>query len=263
VAVYVDLVRYRELFANLFRRDYQAKYRGSVLGIVWSLDNPIALMAVYLVVFGLLWQGDDIPYYPLYLLAGIACWIFFSTSLATAARSLVDSADLVKKVRFPRQLVPFSVVATQLVTFAAMLAILIVLSLVFVPRARPYVALSNPLSVLFVAFVAGLALIVASVNVVLRDVEHLLTAAMLPWFFLTPILWSFDSLDGHGHDTLLTVLEWGNIVGPPITAVRDTLWLGAAPAAADVIYLAVAAVVAMALGAYVFSRADDRIAIEL
>ena len=76
--MYVDLVRYRELFANLFRRDFQAKYRGSVLGLLWSLVNPIALMAVYLVVFGLLWQGDDIPYYPLYLLAGIACWIFFA-----------------------------------------------------------------------------------------------------------------------------------------------------------------------------------------
>ena len=149
VAVYADLVRYRELFANLFRRDFQAKYRGSVLGLVWSLVNPLALMAVYLVVFGLLWQGNSIPYYPLYLLAGLACWTFFATSLQTGARSLVDSADLVKKVRFPRQLVAFSVVATQLVTFAAMLAILIVLSLAFVPDARPYVLLSIPLSVLF------------------------------------------------------------------------------------------------------------------
>ena len=64
MAVYVDLVRYRELFANLFRRDFQAKYRGSVLGLVWSLVNPIALMAVYLVVFGLLWQGNDDPALP-------------------------------------------------------------------------------------------------------------------------------------------------------------------------------------------------------
>jgi lipopolysaccharide transport system permease protein len=265
VAVYADLVRYRELFANLFRRDFQAKYRGSVLGLVWSLVNPLALMAVYLVVFGLLWQGDDIPYYPLYLLAGLACWIFFATSLQTGARSLVESADLVKKVRFPRQLVPFSVVATQLVTFAAMLAILIVLSLVFVPDARPYVVLSIPLSLLFLALVAGVALIVASLNVIFRDVEHILAAALLPWFFLTPVLWSFDALPPsvQDHETLLNLLQWGNFVSPPITAVRDTLWLGSAPAAADVIYLVVAAVVALALGAYAFGRVDDRIAIEL
>ena len=265
MAIYADLVRYRELFANLFRRDFQAKYRGSVLGLVWSLVNPVALMAVYLVVFGLLWQGDDIPHYPLYLLAGLACWIFFATSLQTGARSLVESADLVKKVRFPRQLVPFSVVATQLVTFAAMLAILIVLSLVFVPEARPYVALSIPLSALFLCLVAGVALVVASLNVILRDVEHILAAALLPWFFLTPVLWSFSALPDkvQSHQKLLDVLEWANFVGPPISAVRAALWSGSAPAAADVIYLAVAAVVALALGAFVFGRVDDRIAIEL
>jgi homopolymeric O-antigen transport system permease protein len=265
MAVYADLVRYRELFANLFRRDYQAKYRGSILGLVWSLVNPIALMAVYLVVFGLLWRGNTIPHYPLYLLAGLACWIFFATSLQTGARSFVESADLVKKVRFPRQLVPFSVVATQLVTFAAMLGILIVLSLAFVPRARPYVALSIPLSLLFLGLVAGVALIVASLNVVYRDIEHILAAALLPWFFLTPILWNFAQLPASvkRHETLLEVLRWGNFVCPPIYAVRDTLWLGAAPRAADVIYLAVAAGAALALGAYVFGRVDDRIAIEL
>jgi ABC-type polysaccharide/polyol phosphate export permease len=265
MAVYTELVRYRELFANLFRRDFQAKYRGSLIGLAWSLVNPIALMGVYLVVFGLLWQGNTIPYYPLYLLAGLACWIFFATSLQAGARSFVDSAELVKKVRFPRQLVPFSAVATQLVTFASMLAILIVLSLAFVPRARPYVALSIPLTLLFVGFVVGVVLIVASLNVIFRDVEHILAAALLPWFFLTPVLWRFADLPPrlHRHEALLDVLRWGNPVGPPIYAVRDTLWLGEIPRAADVIYLAVAALAALVIGAVVFSRIDDRIAIEL
>jgi ABC-type polysaccharide/polyol phosphate export permease len=265
VAVYADIVRYRELFADLFRRDFHAKYRGSVLGLGWSMLNPIALTGVYLLVFGLLWRGNTIPYYPLYLLAGLACWLFFATSLQAGARSFVDSAELVKKVRFPRQLVPFSVVATQLVTFAAMLAILIVLSLAFVPRARPYVALSIPLGLLFVLLVVGVTLIVASLNVVLRDTEHLLAAALLPWFFLTPILWSFADLPERvdEHETLLWVLEWCNFVGPPIDAVRDTLWLGEAPSVADVIFLACAAVIALVVGALVFTRVDDRIAIEL
>src|SRR5436190_20009357 len=154
MTVYADLFRYRELFANLFRRDFHAKYKGSVLGIAWSLLNPLALMAVYLLVFGLLWKGNTVPHYPLFLLAGLACWIFFATSLQAAARSMIDSADLIKKVRFPRQLVPFSIVATQLVTFAVMLAILIVVSLVVRPEARDTVLLAVPLAVLFVGFVA-------------------------------------------------------------------------------------------------------------
>jgi ABC-type polysaccharide/polyol phosphate export permease len=264
VTVYADVLRYRELFANLFRRDFQAKYRGSVLGILWSLVNPLALMGVYLVLASLLWKGN-IPHYPLYLLTGLTCWLFFGTSLQTAARSLLDSAELIRKVRFPRQLVALSVVATQLVTFAVMLAILIVLSLVFIPAARGTVWLSIPLAVLFVGLVAGMSLLVACANVLFRDVEHILAAALLPWFFLTPILWRFADLPTRvqGHHKLLDVLRWGNFVAPPIYAVRDAVWLGKAPRAADVIYLAVAAVVALALGAFVFTRVDDRIAVEL
>jgi lipopolysaccharide transport system permease protein len=265
MTVYADLYRYRELFANLFRRDFEAKYKGSLLGLAWSLVNPLALLGVYLLVFGLLWNGADIPHYPLYLLAGLVCWIFFSTSLQAATRSMVDNAELIKKVRFPRQLVAFSVVATQLVTFAVMLAILIVLSLLFIPEARATVWLSIPLAALFVGFVAGLALLAACLNVVFRDVEHLLAAALLPWFFLTPVLWRFAQLPPRvrDHHALLDLLRWGNFVAPPIYAVRDSLWLGTAPRAADVVYLAVAAAVALAVGAFVFSRVDDRIAVEL
>ena len=264
MAVYSDLVRYRELFANLFRRDFQAKYRGSVLGILWSLVNPLALMGVYLAVFGLIFP-NTIPHYALYLLSGLTCWLFFSMSVSGAARSLLDSADLIRKVRFPRQLIAFSVVATQLVTFALMLAILIVLSLIFLPATRSTVWFSIPLALLFVGLVAGVSLIVACANVLFRDIEHILTAALLPWFFVTPILWSFASVGSHlqGHHKLADALRWGNFVAPPIFAIRDSLWRGHAPRPADVIYLAVAAVVALALGAFVFSRLDDRIAVEL
>src|SRR5581483_11732742 len=189
MTVYTDALRYRELFANLFRRDFQAKYKGSFLGIFWSLLNPLILLGVYFVVFGLLIKNGTTHHYPIYLLAGLACWIFFSVSLQASARSMIDSAELIKKVRFPRQLVAFSMVAAQAVTFAVMTTILIVLSLVFVPAARAEAWASIPLAALFVALVAGLALLVACVNVLLRDVEHILTAALLPWFFLTPILW--------------------------------------------------------------------------
>jgi homopolymeric O-antigen transport system permease protein len=266
MTVYADLYRYRELFANLFRRDFQAKYRGSALGILWSLVNPLALMGVYLLFFGLIWKrGSGVPHYPLYLLSGIACWLFFALSVQTAARSLLDSADLVKKVRFPRQLVPFSVVATQLVTFALMLAILIVLSIAFLPHARSHVWLAIPLGALYVCFVAGLSLVIACVNVLFRDIEHILTAALFPWFLLTPILWSFTNIPTgeQGHHKLLDVLRWGNFVAPPIFAVRAALWSDHAPRPADMIYLAVAAVISLALGAWVFGRVDDRIAVEL
>ena len=156
--------------------------------------------------------------------------------MQTAARSMVDSAELIKKVRFPRQLVAFSMVATQAVTYAVMMAILLVLSLVFVPEARSTVWLALPLAVVFAGFVAGLALLFACLNVLYRDVEHVLAAALLPWFFLTPILWRVASLppSAQRHHLLLDVLRFGNPVAPPIYAIRDALWSGHLPRLADV-----------------------------
>jgi ABC-type polysaccharide/polyol phosphate export permease len=263
MTVYADVLRYRELFSNLFRRDFQAKYKGSFLGIFWSLLNPLILLGVYFVVFGLLIKNGTVRHYPLYLLAGLTCWIFFSVSLQASARSMIDSAELIKKVRFPRQLVAFSMVAAQAVTFAVMTLILIVLSLIFVPAARPTVVLVIPFAILFAGFVAGVSLFAASLNVLFRDIEHILTAALLPWFFLTPIVWNIGSLaTAQRHPKLLDVLRWGNPVTPPVYAFRDVLWNGHVRIA-DVVYLAVASVLALVLGALVFRSVDDQIAVAL
>jgi homopolymeric O-antigen transport system permease protein len=264
MTVYADLLRYRELFSNLFRRDFQAKYKGSALGVLWSLLNPLVLLAVYLLVFGVVFQNST-PHYPVYVLSGLACWTFFATSVQSSARSLIDSADLIKKVRFPRQLVALSIVGTQAVTYGVLVGILVVLSLVLVPDARGWVWLAIPLAVVFLAEVLGLALIAACLNVLFRDVEHVIAAALLPWFFITPIIWNNATLGARAerHHLLLTVLHWVNPVAPPIFAIRDAIWSGHAPHLWDVVYLVVAAVLALGLGALVFRSVDDRIAVEL
>ena len=261
MSVYADILRYRELFASLFRRDLRVRYKGSVLGVAWSLANPLVLMGIYVLVFSELWHVARIGHYPLYLLSGLTVWIFFSASLETASRSMLDSAELIKKVKFPRQLVAFSVVATQLVTFVVMFAVLFIVNFALLPRTREEIWLAIPIAAVVVALVAGAALAVASLNVVFRDVEHLVGALLLPWFFLTPILYSFDQF--HSHHTVTQVLRYANFVTPPISALRDPLFFGRLPQAIDVAYLCVAAAVALVLGAFVFSRVDDRIAVEL
>jgi lipopolysaccharide transport system permease protein len=265
MTVYADLFRYRELFASLFRRDLRARYKGTVLGVAWSLANPLVLMAVYVLLFSLLWKVTSVDHYPLFLLSGLAVWIFFSASLQAAARSLLDYAELIRKVRFPRQLVPFSAVATQLVAFAAMLVGLMAANAAVLPRTRETVWLALPLALVVVAFVAGLALAVAAANVVFRDVEHLLSALLLPWFFLTPILYSLEELPGgvERYQAVVEILRWANPLTPAIYALRAPLFFGQPPAPGDVLYLAGAASAALLLGAFVFSRVDDRMAAEL
>ena len=173
--------------------------------------------------------------------------------------------ELIRKTRFPRQLVPLSSVATNLVAFAVMLAIVLVLNFAFLPRVRATEWLAIPLAAVFVLLVAGLSLAIACATVVFRDVEHLVSALLLPWFFLTPILYTIENLPGAAadYDWLADVLRYVNFLAPAIDAIRDPLFFGELPRLVDVIYLCVSAVLALVLGAWAFSRVDDRTAVEL
>ena len=265
MSVYVDVVRYRELFGSLFRRDLQARYKGTVFGVAWSLANPLLLMAIYFVVFSVLWKVSTIEHYPLYLLGGLAVWIFVSASLTGASRSMVDYADLIKKVKFPRQLVALSVVATQLVPFTVMLAGLDRRRCDRSPRHARHGLLSIPIAAGIVLFAGGLR------SPSPRPTSSFVTsstssrALLLPWFFLTPILYSLEELPGgfEDHQTIVDLLHWANPLTPQLYALRAPLFYGELPAASDTLYLVGAAIVSLALGALVFRRIDDRIAVEL
>jgi ABC-type polysaccharide/polyol phosphate export permease len=263
--VYADLVRYRELFGNLFRRDVQAKYRGSVLGLAWTLANPVLLMAVYLLVFSVLWNtpfGNE-GHYGLFLLVGLSAWIFFATSVQSASRSMLDNANLIRKTRFPRQLVPLSVVATNLISFTVMLVVLLALNFALLPRVRDTEWLALPLALAVVAITCGLALAIASLNVLFRDIEFLVAALLLPLFFLTPVLYPLSDPQISSRHWVVDVIHWGNPLSPVVEALRDPLFYGRLPRLADAIYTVGAAVVALALGAFVFTRVDDEIAVEV
>jgi lipopolysaccharide transport system permease protein len=261
MSVYTELFSYRELFANLFRRDLQKRYKGSVLGVLWVLLPPLILMGIYLLVFHVLWRASQVPHYSLYLLAGLTSWVFFATHLQVGARAMLDNAELIRKTRFPRQLVAFSVVGANVVTYAVTLAILLIACFIFVPESRDTELLALPLAALFICFVAGVTLTIACLDVLFRDVEHLVGALLLPWFFVTPVFWDWSLFTR--HHTIVEILRYGNPVSPAVSAIRDPLWAGSAPRAVDVIYLACSAVAALALGAFTFRHFDDRIAVEL
>jgi lipopolysaccharide transport system permease protein len=265
MSTYLDVLRYRELLGNLFRRDLQAKYRGSALGVLWTVANPIMLMGVYLLVFGVVWKspftsGD---HYALFLLTGLALWTFFAAAVQSSTRSMLDNANLIRKTRFPRQLVPLSVVLAHLVSFAVMLALLLVVNFIALPRVRATEWLALPLSLLFVGLVCGIALTVASLNVLFRDIEFIVAALLVPLFFLTPILYSLTGPQLEKHRHVVDVIHWVNVLSPAIEAVRAPLFAGTLPHWTDALYLVVASVVALAVGALVFRSVDDQIAIEV
>jgi len=263
VNTYADVYRYRELFGNLFRRDLQAKYRGSALGVVWTVANPLLLMGVYLLVFGVIWDSPFAHggHYALFLLSGLAVWTFVAAALQSATRSMLDNANLIRKTRFPRQLVPLSVVGAHVVAFAAMLVLLLVVNFIALPRVRWTEWLAIPLAVLAIAFVSGISLMAASLNAIFRDVEFIVAALLVPWFFLTPVIYPLTEFAAHQH--VVWAIHWLNPLSPIIQSIRAPLFEGDLPPLADFVYAVLVSILSLAVGAWVFSRVDDEIAIEV
>jgi ABC-type polysaccharide/polyol phosphate export permease len=146
-----------------------------------------------------------------------------------------------------------------------MFIVLVVTNLIVIPETRDVFLIAIPLAAVEVAFVAGVALAIACANVLYRDVEHLISAALLPWFFLTPILYRLEDLPGgvKQYDWVVTILRWVNPLTPAIEALRAPLFYGKLPNVWDVVYVLAEAAIALAVGAWVFRRVDDQIAVEL
>jgi lipopolysaccharide transport system permease protein len=264
VSLYVDVVRYPDLFMNIFRRELHGKYRGSVLGLTWTLLNPLALIAVYTLVFSVLLKAFDIEHYPLFVVSGLVTWVFFQSAVQMACSSLFAQPMLVKQVRFPRQMLPLAVVATNIVTLAAMLGIAIVVNLIFIPETRTTFWAAIPLLVPLVALASGLAVAFAYLTVVYRDVEHLMITIFLPWFFITPIFYTLDRLPGlEGNEWVADVIYYVNFVTPFVEAIRDPIFFGQLPALGDVLYCVVAGLVSLALGTLAARSLDDQVSATL
>src|SRR5437763_9323738 len=123
------MVAYRYLFSQLFSRELRRKYKGSTLGVAWYLVNPLVLLGAYTLIFGYVLKIPHTHNYPVFLMIGIVVWTFFAQSLTSSAESLIDQGALVRKARFPRESIPAATVAVQLVTFGALMVIVVPVAL--------------------------------------------------------------------------------------------------------------------------------------
>jgi ABC-type polysaccharide/polyol phosphate export permease len=257
--------RYRYLFEQLFRRELARKYKGSRVGVLWYLINPLVLMGAYTLMFGhVINVGTKYPDFPVFLMIGLVVWTFFQQSLLAASGSLLEQGGLVRKARFPREAIPASTVAVQLVTLAVMLVILTPLSVALRGTFSAKLLLLPVLLVLLFGFVLGCSLIVSVLHAYFRDVGPILGAALLPWFFLTPIFFNPDQFGFvRGHAWAGTLLGWVNPVAPFIEAMRSVMYGGAAFKWGWLVYAAAIAVVAMLAGRAVFNRMQGELAVVL
>jgi lipopolysaccharide transport system permease protein len=262
---FAGLAGYGELLRTLLRRELRSRYKGSALGLVWSLLFPLAMMGVYTLVFSVLWKGtSNIPHYPLFVLAGLAVWTFFQAAVQLGTVSLIFGGDLIKKVWFPRELVPASVVLSQTLSALVILVILVPLAIYVVPENARTVALVIPFFAAFVCLALGLAWTLSVVNVFFRDVEHLLGVLFLPWFFLTPVLYGLDQLPAAAsHQTVIHLLRYGNPVTPYVEGIRAVVLEATVPGTPLLLYIFLVGPIVGLFGLWVLQRYEDRVAIEL
>ena len=183
-----ELWAYREILVNLVRKELKVKYTASVLGAVWSLLNPVVFLAVFTFVVRVM--GNPTPNYPVYLLSGLLAWNLFSVALANGARSVIDNGNLVKKVYFPREILPLSVVGVALVDFVLQSVVLLLFMIVTGYGFTAAALVLYPLSfVTLMVFTTATVLWVSAVNVRYRDVQYLVGLGLLVWFWMTPIVY--------------------------------------------------------------------------
>jgi ABC-2 type transport system permease protein len=210
------LIAHREILANLIRKELKVKYVASVLGAVWSLLNPLVYLAVFTFVTRVL--GNGLPDYPVYLLSGLLAWNLFNASTVGGSRSVIDNANLVKKVAFPREILPLAAIGVALVDFGLQMLVLLIFIIATVGLHVPDLALLPLAFVALLVFTVALTLWVAAVNVRYRDVGHLLNIGMLVWFWVTPIVYASGLVQQHlGDRDVLKVLYFCN----PLTAVVE------------------------------------------
>jgi lipopolysaccharide transport system permease protein len=259
------LVSYRFLFAQLFRRELRQKYKGSALGVLWYVVNPLVLMGAYTLMFGFLFKVQSHKDYPIFLMVGLVIWTFFQTSVMAAAESLILQGTLVRKARFPREGIPAASVSVQFVTLLAVLVLVVAVAVPIRGSFTPWLLLIPVLVALLYCFVLGCGLIVSVLHAHFRDVMPVLAAALLPWFFLTPIFFAADRSLGpiKHHPWLGTILNWVNPLAPFIEAVRAILYSGTGPGWGRVLYCAVAAAALLAAGQWLFRRMEGELAVVL
>ena len=191
-----ELWGYREILVNLVRKELKVKYTASFLGAVWSLLNPIVFLAVFSFVVVVL--QNRVPDFPVFLLSGLLAWNLFSASLLSGSRAVIDNANLVKKVAFPREILPLASIGVGLFDFVLQTAVLLLFVVVSGHGIGAEAIVLYPLAfVTLIVFTTAATLWTSAINVRYRDVGHLLNLGLLVWFWMTPIVYQAALVQEH------------------------------------------------------------------
>lgn len=243
-----ELFRYREMFVGLVSREVRARYKGSALGFLWSLLNPLLMMLIYTLIFSV-YMRINMPNFSFFLFCGLLPWTWFSTSILNASASVVANGSLIKKVYFPMEILPAVSVTTNLVNYVFSMPILF-LFMGISGLSFTWNLLFLPLLLLIQYFLTlGFSLILSTLNAFYRDVEQLLNPLLLAWFYLTPVIYPLTTIPEKFKPLLYL-----NPMGPLIVSYQNIFYYGQPPALGMLLYCVGFGVVMFLLGYAIFYR---------
>jgi len=257
----LPLVRYQALVLSLVSRELKARYRGSVLGFLWSFVNPLLLLLTYTLVFTVILpnkQPDIQPFF-VFMFCGILPWTWFQASLAESSGVLIASANLIKKVLFPAEVLPTVCVLANLAHF--LLGLPILLAVLALKGKLHWTALFLPLPI-FVQLVLtlGLALFLSALTVHFRDIQNILSHVLHLWFFATPVIYSYAQI---AEGTPLRRLLRLNPMTHVVVSYQQMLFHGNVDHWRGLLLALAVGAVAFAAGAFLFDRLRDTLAEEV
>jgi homopolymeric O-antigen transport system permease protein len=264
------LVRFRGLLATLVQRELKARYRGSVLGFMWSLVTPLILLAVYTFVFSFIFRPriSGAEPYPLFLMCGLFPWIWIATSLQEGTVSLSASAGLIRKAVFPIEVLPLVSVFATLVHLLVALPVLAVgftLGRVYGFAVSGWTVIAFPLVVAIeFLLLGGLSLALSALNVHFKDVKDIVANLLALLFYLTPVIYTLDGITfpESGWAEVLGravtfVVRWCNPFTPFTEATQDVLFRGHWPEPTLWLHMVLWAAVSWVSGVWLFDRLRD------
>ncbi len=263
-----ELWQYRELLYNLTVRDLKVRYKNSVLGIAWSLLNPILMMLVFTVVYTVMLKQNNQPDFAAFILCGLLPWNFFSGSIMGGVGSVVNNGYLIKKVYFPRAVLPISIMMSNLVNFLIALPVYFVLAWLMGVHFTPYVLFLPIVILVEMIFIQGISLLLSAVNVFYRDVQQIMEVLILAWFFLTPVIWDANRLPPTGliMGVEVPIQRLTYILNPMASVIatyRDVLYYGRSIGWDFFLRTMITALIVLLIGFIVFNRLKGRFAEEV
>lgn len=253
-----ELWEYREMIVSLTKRDLKSRYKGSVLGFLWMFLNPLLQLCVYTIVFSTIMRMDIEKFY-LFMFVALIPWLFFSSCLSAGPGVIFSQQDMVKKIYFPREVLPISFTLSQFVNM--LLSFIVVFAAVIISRVtiNPIALLYLPI-IMLIEFVLGLGVtyIVSALTVYFRDLQYVMGIISMAWMYLTPVIYPVDMVPEQFVD-----LFYLNPMTAIVIAYRDILYYGRVPEIRTLTNAVIMGVVVLVVGQFTFSKLQRHFVEEL